>query len=381
MDDEGNSLHTDAQQTTCMSGIARCTLRLGDLRRGVRLARESNDKKLCRECAAILSDLKQWMEAASLYEIGGVWEKAAEIYIKQKDFTQASKIMGKVTLPKLHALYAKACEQAGKFQDAAAAYKKAHDMDSVTRLCLDQLNQPDRAFALVRESGSSTGAAMVAKYCQQHDDFRGAIEFLLMASRSLEAFNLAKSHACMELYTSVLGDKISPDDAMEVARYYETQSDLGKAGQFYSLCNQYNKALKLFLQCGDKEVDQAIEVVGKARNDMLTHMLIDFLMGETDGQPKDPDYVYRLYMALGNFSEASKTAIIIAQQEQADGDYARAHKILYNTIHELESRDTYVQRSPRERSERKEGLAAAAHQRPPSSVRAERAGAASERKV
>jgi len=76
--------------------------------------------------------------------------------------------------------------------------------------------------------------------------------------------------------------------------------------------------------------------------------LIDFLMGETDGQPKDPDYVYRLYMALGNFSEASKTAVIIAQQEQADGDYARAHKILYNTIHELELRDTYVPQTLRQ---------------------------------
>jgi WD repeat-containing protein 19 len=124
------------------------------------------------------------MEAASLYELGEQFEKAAEIYIKQKDFTQASKLMGRVTLPKLHSMFGKACEQAGKFQEAAAAFKKAHDMDSVIRLCLDQLNQPDRAFELVRESGSSTGAAMVAQYCQKGDDFRGAIEFLLMAARS-----------------------------------------------------------------------------------------------------------------------------------------------------------------------------------------------------
>ena len=348
MDGEGNLLATDAQQNVCMGGIARCTLRLGDLRRGVRLARESNDKKLCRECAAILSvGASTRMEAASLYEIGELYEKAAEIYIRQKDFTQASKIMGRVTLPKLHSMYGKANEQAEKYQEAAAAYQKAHDMDSVIRLCLGHLNQPDRAFQLVRESGSSTGAAMVAQYCQKGDDFRGAIEFLLMASRSEEAFALAKSHVCMDLYTSVLGDKISADDAREVAHYYETQNELGKAGQFYSLCGQYNRALKLFLQCGDRQVDQAIEVVGKARNDMLTHQLIDFLMGETDGQPKDPDYVYRLYLALGNFSEASKTAIIIAQQEQKDGEYARAHKILYNTIHELEVRDTYVSQTLR----------------------------------
>ena len=128
MDDEGNLLATDAQQTICMGGIARCTLRLGDLRRGVRLARESNDKKLCRECAAILSvGASTRMEAASLYEIGEQYEKAAEIYIKQKDFTQASKLMGRVTLPKLHSMYGKACEQAGKFQDAATAYKKGEN--------------------------------------------------------------------------------------------------------------------------------------------------------------------------------------------------------------------------------------------------------------
>jgi len=49
---------------------------------------------------------------------------------------------------------------------------------------------------------------------------------------------------------------------------------------------------------------------------MLTHQLIDFLMGETDGVPKDPNYIFRLYMALGNYPQAAKTAIIIARQEQ-----------------------------------------------------------------
>merc|ERR1711998_795847 len=57
--------------------------------------------------------------------------------------------------------------------------------------------------------------------------------------------------------------------------------DWGKAGEFYALCAQYHKALKLFLQCGESEMDKAIDVVGKARSDMLTHTLIDFLMCET----------------------------------------------------------------------------------------------------
>lgn len=64
----------------------------------------------------------------------------------------------------------------------------------------------------------------------------------------------------------------------------------------------------MFLQCGKQEVDAAIAVVGKARNDMLTHTLIDFLMGETDGVPKDPNYIYRLYMALGNYLQVHSGA-------------------------------------------------------------------------
>lgn len=74
-------------------------------------------------------------------------------------------------------------------------------------------------------------------------------------------------------------------------------------------------------QCGDSELDPAIDVVGKAKDDMLTHQLIDFLMGETDGLPKDPNYIFRLYMALGNFEQAVYTALIIAKQEQELGNY------------------------------------------------------------
>ena len=59
------------------------------------------------------------------------------------------------------------------------------------------------------------------------------------------------------------------------------------------MCAQYHKALKLFLNCGEREMDKAIDVVGKARSDMLTHTLIDFLMGETDGVPKDPNFIFR----------------------------------------------------------------------------------------
>ena len=53
-------------------------------------------------------------------------------------------------------------------------------------------------------------------------------------------------------------------------------------------------------------------------------------MGETDGVPKDAKYLFRLYMAKGQYKEAAKTAIIIAREEQAQGNYRNAHDVLFN---------------------------------------------------
>jgi WD repeat-containing protein 19 len=111
--------------------------------------------------------------------------------------------------------------------------------------------------------------------------------------------------------------------------------------------DRYARALKLFLQCGDKEVERAIQVVGKARSDMLTHTLIDFLMGETDGLPKEAFHIYRLYLALGNYPQAAKTAVIIARQEQDLGNYKQAHSILFETIKQLEEHKVRVPQSLR----------------------------------
>ena len=56
---------------------------------------------------------------------------------------------------------------------------------------------------------------------------------------------------------------------------------------------------------------------------------IDFLMGESDGVPKDPKFIFRLYMALGKYPEAVRTANIIARQEQVqcskDGEACALH--------------------------------------------------------
>mmetsp|Transcript_838 Transcript_838/g.2234 ORF Transcript_838/g.2234 Transcript_838/m.2234 type:complete len:1438 (-) Transcript_838:93-4406(-) len=332
-------------------GLARCSLRLGDLHRGLRLARASDDAQLCRECADILegeaSD-NYMAEAAALYEFGGFYEDAARIYLTNiRDLTKASKIMDRVNLLNLQAQYAQACEKTGKYEEAIVAYDRARDTDSIVRLYLHQLDQPASAFDLVRSSQSASGAELVARFCQKTGDVNGTIEFLLMANQSRAAFDYAKEQDALDVLSSSFGDDISARDAAQVAQYYEQKQNLGKAGHFYALCGMYGRALSLFLKCGDSEIDQAIEVVGKARDDMLTHELIDFLMGEKDGVPKDIKYIYTLQMALGNYQQAAETATVIARQEQDHGNYKEAHEIYYQTIRALEDKNYAMPRELR----------------------------------
>lgn len=100
-------------------------------------------------------------------------------------------------------------------------------------------------------------------------------------------------------------------------------------------------------------------MVGRSQNENLTHQLIDFLIGEKDGVPKDQNYIYRLYLALKKYEDAAKTALIIgrlslismsvlilpisfsflrlARSEQDAGNYALAHSVVVETIREFEN--------------------------------------------
>lgn len=319
----------------CRMGIARMMLRLGDVGRGTALAAEGAETGCCRDCAAILESLKQWTEAAKLYEMGEQPEKAAAIYIKIKHWSAATPLMAKISAPKLHSEYAKAKEAEGRFEDAVLAYEHACDMDSVVRVLVTNLKEVSRSMNIVRETKSPQAALLVAEHCGAVGDQRAAIEFLVLAKRPAEAFDVASTHDEMDAYTAALGGNGLVNENKKVALYYEGKADFFKAGEFWFACKDYSKALRHFLQCGERAVDQAIEVVGRARSDILTHTLIDFLMGETDGVPKDPNYIFRLYMALGNYPQAAKTAIIIARQEQELGNYRVAHGILFETYREL----------------------------------------------
>lgn len=96
---------------------------------------------------------------------------------------------------------------------------------------LRYLDQAQDAFDLVRQSSSAQGAQLVADYCIEHNDYRGAMEFMLIANKSEEAFKLAQTNGIVEVYAGFLGDHMSSEDALRVANFYEKTQDYGKAGR------------------------------------------------------------------------------------------------------------------------------------------------------
>lgn len=347
-DSDGHNLCPEILIGACMAGVARCNLRLGNLRQGVRLVQDLGDPQLYIECGHILEQQKQYSEAANMHLKAENYERAAEIFtnyliISDKGrIAEANGILEKVKNMQLNSKFAKVCASCGRFQEAAAAYKRAQDWDKVVELYLRNLERVQDAFDLVREMGSAQGAILVAEYCQEVLDYRGAIEFLLMANKSDDAFKLAQSQGQVDSYANVLGEHIGAEDALKVAHFYEKAQDFGKAGKYYAMCGQFSRALKFFLQCGDREIDAAIDVVAKSQNDNLTYQLLDFLMGEKDGIPKDQNYQYRLWMARKRYDEAVKSALMIVRTEQDLGNYTASHAVLYETIRRLEDDDVRV---------------------------------------
>ncbi|XP_005286412.2 WD repeat-containing protein 19 isoform X5 [Chrysemys picta bellii] len=275
----------------CLAGVAQMSIRMGDIRRGVNQAIKHPSRLLKRDCGAILESMKQFSEAAQLYEKGQYYDKAASVYIRCKNWAKVGELLPCVSSPKIHLQYAKAKEADGRYKEAVVAYENAKQWDNVIRLYLDHLNNPEKAVSIVRETQSLDGAKMVARFFLQLGDYGSAIQFLVMSKCNNEAFTLAQQHNKMEIYADIIGsENTTNEDYQSIALYFEGEKKHFQAGKFFLLCGQYARALKHFLKSPTTEdnmaIEMAIETVGQAKDEALTNQLIDYLMGESDGMPK-----------------------------------------------------------------------------------------------
>uniref|UniRef100_A0A8C2H4P6 WD repeat domain 19 n=1 Tax=Cyprinus carpio TaxID=7962 RepID=A0A8C2H4P6_CYPCA len=324
----GNNKFQDHDES-CLAGVARMSIRMGDIRRGANQAIKHPSRALKKDCGAILESMKQYSEAAQLYEKGQYYDKAASVYIRCKNWAKVGELLPHVTSPKIHLQYAKAKEVDGKYKEAAMAYESARDWDNVIRILLEHLNSPEEAVRIVRETHAA----------YRNDLLHLTTPYLPNLLVSDELSSICQFFCCALCMRP--GSEATIEDYQSIALYFEGEKNHLQAGKFFQKCGQYSRALKHFLKCPSSDdsvsIEMAIETVGEAKDEALTNQLIDYLMGESDGMPKDAKYLFRLYMALKQFREAARTAIIIAREEQSAGNYRNAHDVLFSMYAELQT--------------------------------------------
>lgn len=329
----------------CKSGIARNAIRCADIKRGVVMATELNESELIQECASILESLNYFQEAAALFEKCNQFNKAAELYLKVKNVAKLNGLLSKIEDSQILSQYAKIKENERQFRAALDIYLKAGQWLDVVRIYLEHLNNPGEAVKVAREKRSIEGAKLIAKYFQKRNDMTTAIEFLVISKCYEDAYNLAKTINQMDTYADILQDYGEPQnqqDFRSVAIYYEQENNYLKAGKFFCLAKMYKKGVKLLLQAASSSLEHesesltlAIDAAAIAKDEQITGLILDFLMGETDGLPKDFKYLFKLYMKLQRYKEAAKTAIIISREEQNSGNYRNSHQLLFGMCSEL----------------------------------------------
>lgn len=226
----------EQHNSQCYAGIARTSIKLGNLQRGLKIASELKDKNLIIDIASVCEQTKSWAEAAKLYQKGGLVEKAVSIYIQIGMFAAASPLMDQISSPAILILVAKAKEAEKNYNEAEKAYERANDWENIIRLNLDQLDNPERAKNIFRtKSQLPQCALMIANYCESKGSKKEAIEFLVLGGKRENAFVIAQSHQEMDEYANIILkiDDRNIDENLKIAQFYEGKSKWGKAAKHY----------------------------------------------------------------------------------------------------------------------------------------------------
>ncbi|XP_024544591.1 WD repeat-containing protein 19 [Selaginella moellendorffii] len=324
------------------TGLARALIHVGDIWKGKQLAIECNDTRLFGECAKILEGLNLLQDAAELYEMGKQPQRATRLYIAARNYSKACLLVKELDSLMFYNEYGRAMDGERKYSDASAAYEAGEDFENVVRLELGPLNNPSRAYSVVYETKSISGAFLAAKFCKGNGDYERAIEFFIMAKRRDEARELAQLHGKMDVYTGLVVDIASTEERLTLAKYYESTGNYTQAGLLFERCNETKKALNLYLQWGSAEgIDQAIAMVGRLKAEELISQLFDFLTDATRAE-KTQKHLQRLHTVLGHYEQATKAAKLIADQEREAGNYRSGHQLLLDYCRTLQDHGKQV---------------------------------------
>ena len=317
----------------CQMGHARCMLNTGDINRGIILVKEVDSQTLYVSAGEILLKFEQINEAAEMFLLGGLVDRATDIYIEAKNLAKVSQLSELNLSPKTLCNAAVFLENEFLFNEASLLYLRGCDYNSAVRLNLYEINCCKVAFDIARKCRSESCAKIVAKYCVEQHDVVSAIEFYLLAREISTSLELAFDCDRIDVFLSQVNKiEMNEVEAFDVAKACESCGRLEVAVEFFYISRNYEKALDLALKCDDRCLDIAIQVVTKAENKSLSSKLIDYLLGEIDGKKREPMFLFRLFASLDRIDDAIKTINDITHEELESGNYHKALKDLAEVI-------------------------------------------------
>ncbi|KRY60332.1 WD repeat-containing protein 19 [Trichinella britovi] len=267
----------------CKNGIARTSLWCG-----IKLALQSSDDSLLKECANILEQKMLFNEAADMYARCEEYNKSAYLWLKSKNWSKLKNILHQVTAKQFYVQYAKAMETMKDYSTAAESYKKGDDYFNFVRISMEHLNGLEEAVRVVQESKCIEAAKFLSNCFIGRNDYSSAVRLLVLANCFSEALQLAKKKDKMEAFDIFINN-----------------------------------------QCDKASIKLAVECAALTRDRTIIDELLQFLTGEKDGIPKDPTYLFQLYTILERHQEAAKIAIIIVKDKQSRGQYRLARDVLF----------------------------------------------------
>ena len=341
---EADYIEVTDHNSLCRTGIARCSFKLGDNDKGMKLALELDDKQNLIEIANLCESMKFNLEAAKLYQNVGMYEKAAKLYIMLKHFKSAEALIDKILSPNLLIQLAKMKEMEKLYDEAERTYEKAGDWESVVKINLKYLDNPNKAQEICKKHLDPDKANdLIRKYYEFKGNKKEQIVFTCMSKKYEEAFALAQGYNEMETYAGwMLQNTNIKEEFNKIAIYYEGKNEFGNSGIFNEKAGNHGKALKMYIKSESEDyLEKAVEMVSGQTDENLIDELIDYLLGSSKLE-KGPHFLLKLYILQKDVQKCTNFAVTITDQEMELANFQYAKFMLFDVYKELKAKDLPV---------------------------------------
>ncbi|KAL8270456.1 hypothetical protein Esti_005603 [Eimeria stiedai] len=330
------------QLLECLQGKVRCSLKAGELHKGVQLAVDLDDPCIYRECALVLLRLGHKTHGATMLHKAGATERAAVIYIQLGEFGCAAPLVRSVgSSASLMEAHAHAFEQQRPLE-ALRAYGRIQDFTSMVRIMGLRCGRWGDAKALVRRTRDLDAALLIAECCYARSDFRGAVEMLCVAGKEERAITLAEAAHEIATLAEVLTDEASPDQHFRVSELMEHQRLFSHSARHRALAHRPQEALELFLKAGEAHWEEALDMVVRQGDPQLAERL-----------KEEISTCWCLMNSLacrsGHLLEAAEISLMLAGSYKKRGQFTAAHGQLLKSLLILEKTTRGLNRTVEER--------------------------------